>query len=83
MTSTSLASNCTTVPHPPCPQIQDKCIVCPAHGTAFDMETGEVVGKWCPSLPEALSTGFGLTPKKPLSVLQARVNEAGEIEVNL
>jgi nitrite reductase/ring-hydroxylating ferredoxin subunit len=57
--------------------------VCPAHGTAFDMETGEVVGKWCPSLPEALSTGFGLTPKKPLSVLQARVNEAGEIEVNL
>lgn len=38
-------------------------------------------GKWCPSLPEAVSTGFGLTPPKPLPTFQSRVTEAGDIEV--
>eukprot|EP00197_Chlamydomonas_leiostraca_P002797 CAMPEP_0202857066 /NCGR_PEP_ID=MMETSP1391-20130828/149_1 /ASSEMBLY_ACC=CAM_ASM_000867 /TAXON_ID=1034604 /ORGANISM="Chlamydomonas leiostraca, Strain SAG 11-49" /LENGTH=147 /DNA_ID=CAMNT_0049535823 /DNA_START=37 /DNA_END=480 /DNA_ORIENTATION=- len=64
-------------------KVADKCIVCPAHGTAFDLATGEVKGKWCPSLPEAVSTGFGLTPKKPLPTFQSRVTESGDIEVNL
>jgi len=27
-------------------KVADKCIVCPAHGTAFDLGTGEVKGKW-------------------------------------
>eukprot|EP00967_Tisochrysis_lutea_P011527 scaffold12976_cov24-Tisochrysis_lutea.AAC.2 len=26
-------------------KVQDKCIVCPAHGTAFDLASGEVKGK--------------------------------------
>lgn len=28
----------------------DKCVVCPAHGTAFDLKTGEVKGEWCPKV---------------------------------
>ncbi len=43
---------------------------------------GEVQGKWCPSLPEAVATGFGLTPKKPLPTFPCRVSESGEIEVD-
>jgi nitrite reductase/ring-hydroxylating ferredoxin subunit len=30
-------------------QVKDKCIICPAHGSAFDLATGEVQGEWCPS----------------------------------
>ena len=30
----------------------DKCIVCPAHNTAFDLATGEVKGEWCPGFPD-------------------------------
>lgn len=32
-------------------QVSDKCIVCPAHNTAFDLATGEVKGEWCPKFP--------------------------------
>ena len=32
-------------------KISDKCIVCPAHNTAFDLKTGEVKGEWCPTFP--------------------------------
>jgi nitrite reductase/ring-hydroxylating ferredoxin subunit len=74
------ASCCT---HPTGLQVVDKCIVCPAHGTAFSLESGAVAGKWCPSLPEAVSTGFGLTPPKPLPVFPARVTEAGDIEIDI
>lgn len=28
----------------------DKCVVCPAHGTAFDLKTGDVKGEWCPKV---------------------------------
>jgi nitrite reductase/ring-hydroxylating ferredoxin subunit len=27
-------------------QIKEKCIVCPAHNTAFDLKTGAVKGEW-------------------------------------
>ncbi|GFH17210.1 rieske ferredoxin [Haematococcus lacustris] len=64
-------------------KVVDKCIVCPAHNTAYDLATGQVKGKWCPTLPEALSEGFGLTPKKPLPTFASRVTEAGEIEVDI
>ena len=30
----------------------DCCIVCPAHGTAFDLATGAVKGEWCPGFPD-------------------------------
>ena len=32
-------------------KVVDKCIVCPAHGTAFALADGGVKGEWCPSLP--------------------------------
>jgi hypothetical protein len=36
----------------------DKCVVCPAHGTAFDLKTGEVKGEWCPKV--RWCTGLGM-----------------------
>lgn len=40
-------------PHAPPPthtQIKSGCVVCPAHGTAFALGTGEVKGEWCPKV---------------------------------
>lgn len=31
-------------------EVKDKCVVCPAHGTYFDLKTGEVKGEWCPKV---------------------------------
>ncbi len=31
-------------------EVKDKCVVCPAHGTFFDLKTGEVKGEWCPKV---------------------------------
>eukprot|EP00199_Chlamydomonas_sp_CCMP681_P003197 CAMPEP_0119101384 /NCGR_PEP_ID=MMETSP1180-20130426/452_1 /TAXON_ID=3052 ORGANISM="Chlamydomonas cf sp, Strain CCMP681" /NCGR_SAMPLE_ID=MMETSP1180 /ASSEMBLY_ACC=CAM_ASM_000741 /LENGTH=146 /DNA_ID=CAMNT_0007085499 /DNA_START=56 /DNA_END=496 /DNA_ORIENTATION=+ len=64
-------------------QVVNKCIVCPAHNTAFDLATGEVKGKWCPKLPEAISTSFGLTPPKPLPVFALRMGADGSIEIDV
>jgi nitrite reductase/ring-hydroxylating ferredoxin subunit len=27
-------------------QVEKGCVVCPAHGTAFDLKTGAVEGEW-------------------------------------
>ena len=27
------------------------CVTCPAHGTKFDLATGQPVGEWCPNMP--------------------------------
>lgn len=64
-------------------KVVDKCIVCPAHGTAYSLADGSVKGKWCPSLPDAVATGFGLTPPKPLPTFPLRITETGDIEVDL
>jgi len=54
------------------------CIVCPAHQTAFDMESGEVEGKWCPKL---IGKGVPILGKalekerKPIEVFKTRVEE--------
>jgi nitrite reductase/ring-hydroxylating ferredoxin subunit len=33
-------------------KVNDDCsIVCPAHGSTFDMKTGAAKGEWCPNLP--------------------------------
>ncbi len=60
-------------------------LLIPLTGTARPRRktTASMQGKWCPSLPEAVSTGFGLTPPKPLPVYASRVTEAGDIEVDL
>ena len=59
----------------------DGCVVCPAHGTAFDLATGEVQGEWCPKMPDLPLVGKG-PAKKPLPVFECRVGEDGTIEVN-
>ena len=54
------------------------CIVCPAHQTAFDMESGEVEGEWCPKL---IGKGVPILGKalekerKPIEVFKTRVEE--------
>lgn len=61
-------------------QISDKCVVCPAHGTYFDLKTGDVKGEWCPKLPNLPLVGKG-PAKKPLPTFQVRVGASGDIEV--
>ncbi|KXZ43111.1 hypothetical protein GPECTOR_102g64 [Gonium pectorale] len=61
-------------------EIKDKCVVCPAHGTYFDLKTGAVKGEWCPKLPNLPVVGKG-PGQKPLPTFQVRVSDAGEIEV--
>ncbi|KAF6263621.1 rieske ferredoxin [Scenedesmus sp. NREL 46B-D3] len=61
-------------------QVSNKCIVCPAHNTAFDLATGEVKGEWCPKFPQLPLVGK-LGDKKPLPTYQSRVDEAGNVEV--
>jgi nitrite reductase/ring-hydroxylating ferredoxin subunit len=34
----------------------DKCVVCPAHMTKFDLATGAVKGEWCPKVRRARLT---------------------------
>lgn len=61
-------------------EIKDKCVVCPAHGTAFDLATGDVKGEWCPSFPNVPLVGK-LTKEKPLPTFESRVDASGAIEV--
>lgn len=62
-------------------KIADKCIVCPAHNTAFDLKTGEVKGEWCPSFPTLPLVGK-IGDKKPLPTFQVKVT-GSDIEVNV
>ena len=34
------------LPPPAAVQVENHCIICPAHGTAFDLKTGAVKGPW-------------------------------------
>lgn len=61
-------------------QIKDKCVICPAHKTAFDLKTGQVKGEWCPSFPSLPVVGK-MSSATPLPTYQARVDEAGNVEV--
>ena len=62
----------------------DGCIVCPAHGSAFDLRTGTPEGEWCPGLPTLPLVGKPLegTPE-PLPTYDVRVGEGGMIEVDV
>lgn len=63
--------------------MSNSCVVCPAHGTAFDLATGAVKGEWCPRFPTLPLVGK-MTEAKPLPTFQTRVDEAsGAIEVDV
>ncbi|EFN52420.1 hypothetical protein CHLNCDRAFT_138918 [Chlorella variabilis] len=64
-------------------EVANGCVTCPAHGTKFDLTTGQPVGEWCPKMPNLPLIGkIGDTPK-PLPTFEARIAESGEIEVNV
>ncbi|MDA9098855.1 Rieske (2Fe-2S) protein [bacterium] len=62
----------------------DGCIVCPAHGSAFDLATGAPEGEWCPGLPTLPIVGKPLvgTPA-PLPTYQVRLGQNETIEVDV
>ncbi|GBF90316.1 rieske ferredoxin [Raphidocelis subcapitata] len=62
--------------------IAQGCVVCPAHGTAFALDSGEVKGEWCPKFPQLPLVGK-LGDKKPLPTFGCRVSEAGDVEVDV
>ncbi|KAI3430278.1 hypothetical protein D9Q98_004874 [Chlorella vulgaris] len=64
-------------------EVANGCVTCPAHGSKFDLSTGEPVGEWIPKMPSLPFVGkIGDTPK-PLPTFEARVGASGEIEVNV
>ena len=58
-------------------------VVCPAHGSAFDMTTGAAVGEWCPNLPTLPIVGKPFAgEKKPLPVYKVTVDaKSGAISI--
>jgi nitrite reductase/ring-hydroxylating ferredoxin subunit len=64
-------------------QVTGGCIVCPAHGTAFDVKNGEVVGEWCPNMPNLPLVGK-MTKEKPLPTFSTSLDEnSGVISVDM
>jgi nitrite reductase/ring-hydroxylating ferredoxin subunit len=41
-------------------EISDGCVTCPAHGTKFDLATGEVKGEWCPKMVSMKRIHWGM-----------------------
>lgn len=62
--------------------VADGCITCPAHGSKFDLATGEPQGEWCPKMPNVPFVGQALKgEKKKQPTYESRVGEDGAIEV--
>ena len=64
-------------------EIKGQCIVCPAHGTQFNVTDGSVQGEWCPKMPNLPLVGKMGDPK-PLPTFKSTVDETtGMISVDL
>jgi|TARA_B110000967_G_scaffold35331_1_gene34311 nitrite reductase/ring-hydroxylating ferredoxin subunit len=62
----------------------DGCLVCPAHGSAFELTSGEPRGEWCPGLPTLPIVGKPLvgTPA-PIPTYDVRLGAGQMIEVDV
>ena len=65
------------------PALGSRCIVCPLHQTAFDLETGQVRGEWCP-YPPVLGKMVGtIRSKTPVAVFDIRTRGKNiEVRIN-
>lgn len=63
-------------------EVSNGCVTCPAHGTSFNLETGSVVGDWCPKMPSLPLVGkIGGDEPVPLPTFESRTDESGSIEI--
>lgn len=62
--------------------LQDDCIVCPLHHTAFALDSGEVRGEWCPYPPIIGSLMGAIKPQANLPTFAVRYR-GKSIEVRL
>lgn len=64
-------------------KVTNGCIVCPAHGTAFDVKDGSVQGEWCPNMPNLPLVGK-MTKEQPLPTFSTLLDDtSGVISVDV
>ena len=63
--------------------VSDGAIACPAHGSAFDLKTGEARGEWCPKLPALPVVGKKYCGEPTaIASYAVRVDESGAIKID-
>ncbi len=63
--------------------VDDGAIACPAHGSAFDLKTGEARGEWCPKLPALPVVGKKYCGEPTaIASYAVRVDESGAIKID-
>ena len=63
--------------------VSDGAIACPAHGSAFDLKTGEAKGEWCPKLPALPVVGKKYCGEPTaIASYAVSVDESGAIKID-
>ena len=63
--------------------VEDGAIVCPAHGSAFDLKTGATKGEWCPKLPALPVVGKKYCGEPTaIASYAVSVDESGAIKID-
>ena len=63
--------------------VSDGAIACPAHGSAFDLKTGEARGEWCPKLPALPVVGKKYCGEPTaIASYAVSVDESGAIKID-